>query len=787
MEFEHPYIALLAIPLLLILLRARRKSSILLALSRALIILLVLLALASPYTLERSTIERNVSITVLVDNSSSMALYPEELRSFLALGWENVNFVSSGNRSALGDAVLQSVNKGESVLLFTDGKNNYGRDLVDVALIASRLNASIHAVELRPEMGDVGVEIQGDKKVLIDVANTYTVIVRQVGNGTTYTLRVSADDLPVLEQEVTQREPVKEFTITRSFTTEGPHKIQAEVVPKGEDQFPENNVYYKAVQVLSRPKLLLVADRTSPLSTLLGELYTLQATQAVEGLANYDAVFLDNQNIERLSPKDVDALREYISQGNGLVVVGGEESFERGGYRASLLETLLPVRLGEPPGEEEKLALVIAIDVSGSTQGLFGSTSKVDLEKAIATRIIRDLSPEDYFGVIAFDAEAHVLTPFGQHRDRQETEEKIAKLQFGGGTIVYTAQEAADQMLKGFSGSKNLVIISDGVTNFPEVSFQRARGMADDGTKTYAVGVGEDTDEVFMSLLASIGRGVYYKPEEYQRLRLVFKREDKEKEKKEGIYSLVIENPSHFITQGLDLKASVGGFNDATPKSSAQALVSTSGGKPVLTVWRFGLGRVAAFTTDDGTKWSSQVYTDANAKLISATANWAIGDPERRREGRIEATDVSLGDEVEVVVASKKTPQLAVDGALLRVSSVDVDRYAATFRPSSPGFHQVSSDGRAELLAVNYPKEFRDLGFDETLLGITRTSSGSVHPISQGLPESIRQLERARTREESVQKAELSLYFILAALLLFFIEVAARRVSEILRMRRLEE
>ncbi|MBI4344181.1 MAG: hypothetical protein HY555_01190, partial [Euryarchaeota archaeon] len=408
MEFEHPYIALLVIPLLLVLLRARRKSSVLLALSRALIILLVLLALASPYALERSTIERNVSITVLVDNSSSMALYPGELGDFLALGWENVNFISSGNRSALGDAVLQSANKGESVLLFTDGKNNYGRDLVDVALIASRLNASIHAVELRPEMGDAGVEVVGDKKVLIDVSNTYKVIVRQVGNGTTYTLRVSADDLPVMEQEVTPGEPIKEFTFTKSFSTEGPHKIQAEVVPQGEDQFPENNVYYKAVQVLSRPKLLLVADRTSPLSTLLGELYTLQVSQAVEGLANYDAVFLDNQNIERLSPRDVDALREYVSQGNGLVVVGGEESFERGEYRGSLLETILPVRLGEPPGEEEKLAIVIAIDVSGSTQGLFGSTSKVDLEKAIATRIIRDLSPEDYFGVIAFDAEAHV-------------------------------------------------------------------------------------------------------------------------------------------------------------------------------------------------------------------------------------------------------------------------------------------------------------------------------------------------------------------------------------------
>ena len=52
-------------------------------------------------------------------------------------------------------------------------------------------------------------------------------------------------------------------------------------------------------------------------------------------------------------------------------------------------------------------------------------------------------------------------------------------------------------------------------------------------------------------------------------------------------------NKNHYITADLDLNATITGFNDVTPKPGSQRLVAMADGKPVLTVWRYGLGRVA--------------------------------------------------------------------------------------------------------------------------------------------------------------------------------------------------
>ena len=78
---------------------------------------------------------------------------------------------------------------------------------------------------------------------------------------------------------------------------------------------------------------------------------------------------------------------------------------------------------------------------------------------------------------------------------------------------------------------------------------------------------------------------------------------ENEKQQEEGpaTYSLFAYSPDHFITKNVNLTANITGYNDVTPKAGAERLVITStNGKPVLTTWRFGLGRVAALTTDNG-------------------------------------------------------------------------------------------------------------------------------------------------------------------------------------------
>lgn len=760
--FEHPYLLFLIVPLLLSFFLKNKW----LAASRIVIVALILTAIAAPFEARESVVEGEPRISILVDNSTSMELYNLQVPDGRA------KYISPGNRTALGDAVFQSITAGDNILLFSDGSNNYGRELADVAMIARRINAIINAVALTPEKNEVVVRIEGNKKVLLDSENEYKIIIQKVGNASNYILEVSVDGQLFFSQDVVQNEKTKIISFRYTFNSEGAHEIKARITAR--DYFAENNVFYKSVYVVPKPKVLLVSERDSPLAKILGEIYDIEISN-LRNLKNYAAVFLDDLPASKLSKEDVALLREYVAEGNGLVVVGGSNSYEKGGYRDSLLETLLPVKSIKSQSIGKGVGVVIAIDISGSTGALFGEATKADVEKAIAIGLLRELNKGDFLGVVAFNSDSYIVAPFEVCPDRKEVEEKVTRLKFGGGTIIYSAQIMADAMLSNFSGSRNFILISDGITSYPEVSLERAKSMAARGIRTYAVGVGYDTNEAFMQQLASAGNGLYFKPEEYQRLKIVFGEEEIE----EGeAYPLAITTKNHFITQNVALNASVYSFNEVTAKTNAQLLVA-AGGSPVVTAWRFGLGRVVSLTTDNGAKWSSQLYSGENSKLISAIANWAIGDPEKARGTKIDAADVHLGEAVNIAVTSSKPPKMSIDGAQLRAATSDLNLYHATFTPDKPGFYHIIADGYADVVAVNYPVEFMNLGFSEELLRIAEATGGRVYSPNENYLEEIAKLAKAKTRRTVVEKVDLSLPFLIAAFALFFFEVAARRIKEI--------
>ncbi len=758
MQFGHPYFLFFIFPLLLIFFKRRA----LLVLSRFIIVVLVLLAAAAPFETRESIVEGDARVSILVDNSSSMELYSVPKIS-------NATYFSSGSRTALGDAVFQGLAGGD-ILILSDGNSNYGREVTDVAMIARKMNATTHTVVLAPEKSDFSVRIEGSKKVLLNSENEYRIIVEKAGNASNYALEVVVDGRAVFSQDVVQEEKTKAIPFKHAFNSGGAHEIEARIAAR--DYFPENNVFYKSVYVVPKPKVLLVSERDLPLAKVLSEIYDIEISD-LRNLENYAAVFLDDLPASRLSKEDTASLREYVAEGSGLVVIGGSNSYEKGGYRDTLLETLLPVKSIKSQTIGKGVGVVIAIDVSGSTGALFGGATKADVEKAIAVGLLRELNREDSLGIVAFTSNAYAVAPFGVYPDRKEVEGKIERLKFGGGTIIYAAQMAADIMLGNFSGSRNLILISDGITSYPEVSMERARSMAARGIRTYAVGVGYDTNEAFMQQLASAGNGLYFKPEEYQRLKIVFGEEEIEERE---AYPLTITTKAHFITQNVALNASIYGFNEVTAKTNAQLLV-TAGGSPVITAWRFGLGRVVSLTTDNGAKWASQLYSGENSKLISAIANWAIGDPEKGT--KIDAADVHLGGAVNIAVTSSKQPNISMEGVQLRAAASDVNLYLASFTPSKPGFYTITANGYTGVAAVNYPAEFASLNFNEELLMAVQATGGRAYSPNENYLEEITKLAKARTRRTVVEKADLSLPFLIAAFALFFFEVVARRIREI--------
>jgi len=194
-------------------------------------------------------------------------------------------------------------------------------------------------------------------------------------------------------------------------------------------------------------------------------------------------------------------------------------------------------------------------------------------------------------------------------------------------------------------------------------------------------------------------------------------------------------------------------------------------GKPILTAWRYGLGRVCAFTSDDGSAWAPEVYSAKNSILVSRTVNWAVGDP-RPESGRIDAEDGWLGTPLQITITSVSPPQI---GAGV-VEKVGENRYVAVVAPERRGIYTVGDRG----IAVNYPLEFRFVGFNPDLLRLIMSNGGMAFSEAEVARDLV---EEARERSEITIQKRVSRRWILlfSALAIFLSEVIARRLREVER------
>ena len=251
-------------------------------------------------------------------------------------------------------------------------------------------------------------------------------------------------------------------------------------------------------------------------------------------------------------------------------------------------------------------------------------------------------------------------------------------------------------------------------------------------------------------------------------------RRSKRQRKTSPPFALAVVNKNHYITTDLELNATITGFNDVTPKSGSLKLVALADGKPVLTVWRYGLGRVAALTTDDGTAWAGLLYRSPSSQLISSAVNWAVGDP-RPETDRVEGEDGWKGTPLEITISSSSRPSLpeAV------VEKIGDDRYLATFTPNSTGIYYMGDYG----LAVNYPLEYRYIGFNPELPGLIMANGGKVFTEEEAGRSLI--AEAARTSQRTVQeRTSRRDALLLFALLIFLLEIVSRKIDEIRRQGR---
>ena len=776
---DRPEIILLIIPLVIInwyvlrrdfvqikedpeVMRRKRSARRIMFFTRFFIILALLIALAAPFAQHEKVIDGDPFITLIVDNSSSMSLF-ENVAENLKNNLEKkitveYKTIGSNERSDLGDGILANLQPRQSILLISDGNSNEGADLGDIALYASRLNATINAIHLKSIHDDAGITVVGPSKTMEDIENTFTVHINHAGVRKPVHVVVTADEKVVLDDKTA--EDSIEFTSTFG---NGYHQIVAKI--DGQDFFMQNNVFYKTVKAVPKPKILFLGRGASPMLSLISELYEIVPLESLPAdLSDFYAIVVNDlprDNVDSFADK----ISDFISDGNGLVSVGGKNSYELGEYKNSLFETLLPVSIGTPEKKEGDINVVILIDISGSTGSAYGAGKAVEVEKALAIGVLHDLEPKHKLAVVAFNTAAYLISEMSYVYEKVNLDDRIASVRDGGGTIISSGILKAMELLGPVSGSKNIIIISDGKTQALNVAEDAAKAAANAGMKIYTIGVGPSTNEEIMQKIADITNGIYFRANERSRLKILFGKSENQPPKG-GELRLAVLNSNHFITEGLDIDSRVYGYNSVSPKTTARLLVTTTTGEPIVTIWRLGLGRVVSYATDDGTGWAGEVLNKKNSRLVTRMMNWAIGDPDRKSKEFVEVRDARQNEPAEVIVKSKIPPK-AGDVVFYKMEQ---DLYSATITPKAVGFQTIAG----ATFAVNSPVEYEQLGENPDLNSVVASTGGQMFNSNQ--IDDIVEYTKSRARRTINAKEYIIWPLVLFAMLLYLIEIFIRRI-----------
>ena len=177
--------------------------------------------------------------------------------------------------------------------------------------------------------------------------------------------------------------------------------------------------------------------------------------------------------------------------------------------------------------------------------------------------------------------------------------------------------------------------------------------------------------------------------------------------------SLTIYDPKHFITRDIsEITNDILGYNEVTLKAEANRLVITRLGKPVITVWRLGLGRVAAITTDNGyghgIPWAPSLYSGNDSLVITRTLNWAVADTETSENIQLKVPDLKVNQPGRVLITTKRGELLNLyfDKKRMEITPIGNSMYESYVTPEVFGLHKDPQTGPGMNQGKNKPETF---------------------------------------------------------------------------------
>ncbi len=636
---------------------------------------------------------------VTFDDDAQVVAYPSKswelparLRDEDAVHMARGTDLEEGVSTALG--LLREGSKGRIVVM-SDGRLTRGK--VDgVLAIARHKGVSVDVVELAASRsGVVFSELDvSPKEVLAGESIEANMKFWGGAEEQSAKLVMEVDGEVAIEQEVVlRRDEVNEVMLKHSLKADiKPGKHEVKVYLEGsKDVSTESKttslVVREAANILIVTSKMaeveplarvLKAEGLNPVVMLTEELYRDDAPS----LEDVDLVVLGNvparmkvlpAGIVPMPDRFISDLRSYISQGGGLVVLGGNLAYDLGNYGGSELRKVLPVEL-EPEDSEihQPVTMVIILDRSGSMGQIVGGVTKMDLTNRGAVAAMKLLRPYDNIGVMSVDERVHWNVPVQPARVTSKMTRQVRAIYAdGGGIFCYTALvEAWDALKKVDTPLKHVILFSDAMDAEEQVqgimigwgpgpnSYELAQNMVKDGITVSVIGVGSkfDVDSPFLSNLARHGKGRFHISTNARRLESLFVEETtqllqlrlKEKNFRPAA------RKKHVSLKGVELKKApkLRGYVKLEAKPSAEVVMVGPEEHPMMVTWQYGLGQVTAMATDAGPRWSGNwLDWEGYSTFWTQLARWSL----KRSEGQGTGVQVEVREGEVVLDVVRRT------------------------------------------------------------------------------------------------------------------------------------
>jgi Mg-chelatase subunit ChlD len=326
-------------------------------------------------------------------------------------------------------------------------------------------------------------------------------------------------------------------------------------------------------------------------------------TADVSRLDDFQLLLFNNYDIETIPVGDKDRIEEWVKQGGGLMIIGGERmTYLENKKQEDALDRVMPAKLA-PPRSPEGTCVVLIVDKSSSMEG-----RKMELARVASIGVIENLRTVDTIGVLIFDNSFQWAVPIRKAEDRTLIKRIVAGITPDGGTQIAPAlTEAYRKTVPVKATFKHIVLLTDGISEEGD-SLSIAKEAVAQNITISAVGLGQDVNRAYLEKIAAFSKGKSYFLNDPAGLEQILLKDVMEFTGSTAIEKAilpVVERQTEVLDGvGMESAPALKGYTKFIAKPTAETILSIDHKDPLLARWQYGLGRATVFTSDAKNRWA---------------------------------------------------------------------------------------------------------------------------------------------------------------------------------------